>query len=118
MYVSSVVIEEITAGDQIAAQKRLQVVQGIKTLEPTSEVSDLAALLIALKAIPQKAAQDAVHLAVAMLNKIDCLLSWNCKHIVNIEIIKKIKEVAEAEGYTVPIISTPLQLMEKLEDEL
>ena len=117
LYVSSVVIAEITRGDEIAVQKRLQVVQGIKTLEPTSEVSDLAALLIAERIIPQKAAQDAVHLSIAMLNKIDCLLSWNCKHIVNLEIIKKIAQVAQTKGYTLPTICTPLHLMEKLENE-
>ncbi len=55
---------------------------------------------------------DAVHLSVAALNGVDYLLSWNCKHIVNAEIVPRIINAFMAWGYQCPYICTPHMLME------
>jgi hypothetical protein len=36
-----------------------------------------------MHALPQGAADDALHIAVATVNEMDYLLTWNCRHIAN-----------------------------------
>jgi len=43
-------------------------------------------------------------------HSMDYLLTWNCKHIANAEIIRRINEVIYQAGYYVPLICTPLEL--------
>jgi hypothetical protein len=59
-----------------------------------------------------KAAQDALHIAIACVNGVDYLLTWNCKHIANARMRSKIEKVCRNAGYLPPIICTP----EELED--
>ena len=61
--------------------------------------------------IPEKSIRDAVHLAVASVHNIDYLVTWNCAHIANGEIIKKLMKINERLGVHTPIICTPEELM-------
>ena len=54
---------------------------------------------------------DAAHIAVACVGKMDYLLTWNCKHIANAEMILKIESICRKEGYRCPVICTPAELM-------
>ncbi|MGQ0540341.1 MAG: type II toxin-antitoxin system VapC family toxin [Blastocatellia bacterium] len=85
LYASEFVINEVSAGDSLAAEKRLSVLTDIPLLDVTHEVEYLAERLVTNKAVPTKAATDALHIAVATIHNIDYLLSWNCKHIANAE---------------------------------
>ena len=111
LFVSEFVINEAGAGDTEAAEKRLEVVQEIALLDVNLEVEDLAKKLIADKALPPKAATDALHIAVATVHGIDFLLSWNCKHIANAEMQGAIEKVCETSGYKCPKICTPEELL-------
>ena len=62
--------------------------------------------------IPEKSIRDAVHLAVACVHNIDYLITWNCRHLANGEIIKKLIKINESLGIHTPIICTPEELME------
>jgi hypothetical protein len=42
----------------------------------------------------------------------DILLSWNCRHIANAFIQAKLRKLADAAGFTLPVISTPEELLE------
>ena len=53
----------------------------------------------------------AVHIAIAAANSIDYLLTWNCKHLANAQIIRKISVVCNNEGFNMPVICTPEELM-------
>lgn len=46
-----------------------------------------------------------------VVNKIDYLLTWNCKHLANAQIIRKVSVVCNTEGYKMPVICTPEELM-------
>lgn len=85
VFVSALVINEASAGDAGAAGKRLEALDGVALLDVNLKVENLAKALIANKALPPKAATDALHIAVAAVHGIDYLLSWNCKHIANAE---------------------------------
>jgi hypothetical protein len=58
-----------------------------------------------------RAATDAVHIAIATMHGMDYLLTWNCAHLANAEIIPKVRAVCENAGYVCPMICTPEELM-------
>jgi hypothetical protein len=111
LYVSLIVLDEAKAGDPEAAKKRLQSITDVPVLELTPEALALAKSFIEPGAIPKKAEEDALHIAVATVNGMDFLLTWNCKHIANAEIQKRIRTISQDHGYEAPMICTPEELM-------
>lgn len=111
LFISDFVVDEISKGDSEQIKKRQDIISNIEILRPTPEALNLAEALVKSKAVPQKAALDAAHIAVACIYKIDFFLTWNCKHIANAEMAVKIKAVCHKEGYTCPVICTPAELM-------
>ena len=61
--------------------------------------------------LPAKASDDAVHIAAATVHRLDYLLTWNCKHIANAQIQRKLAEVSLDFGYQLPVICTPYELL-------
>lgn len=111
LFTSELVIAEASLGDKYAAELRLSVLKKIKEVQIDQEVNQLAHKLIQFSAVPQKAKEDAIHIAVATVQRIDYLLTWNCKHINNAEIKPMIRQICINEGYTCPEICTPLELL-------
>ena len=110
-YVSQVVIDEASAGDPTEARKRLAVVSGLAVLDLTPGAESLTQAILASGALPPSAGRDAAHVAVAAFHAVDYLLTWNCKHLANAQIMRKIESVCQALGYRMPIICTPEELM-------
>ena len=54
---------------------------------------------------------DAIHIAAATVHGVDYVLTWNCKHIANAQIQKKLAEISISFGYKLPTICTPYELM-------
>ncbi|MBC7970402.1 MAG: type II toxin-antitoxin system VapC family toxin [Verrucomicrobia bacterium] len=111
LYISQVVLDEAAQGDAEIAARRLEIVRNFPLLEVTESVEDLADQFMARSNLPPKASDDAVHIALATVNGLDYLLTWNCKHIANAQIRKKLLEVCLDFGYVLPIICTPYELM-------
>ena len=86
LVVSESVLRECGAGDPDAAKKRLTVLNDVPLILITEQALDIANSLIAKGIIPAKAAEDALHIAIATVNGVDYLLTWNCRHIANPEI--------------------------------
>jgi len=110
--VSQAVVEEASRGDQVVATRRATFLSGIPVLELGPEVHQLAGRLLVARAVPAKALIDAVHIAVAAVNRMNYLLTWNCTHIANAAIRGKIEEVCRGSGLQPPVICTPEELME------
>ena len=110
LYISALVIQEAGSGDENAAQKRLAVLENIPELDVTEEVEYFAEALIQKVPLPEKARIDALHIAVATLNGMDYLLTWNCTHIANAVLRQKIEAICRAFGYEPPTICTPQEL--------
>jgi len=72
---------------------------------------DLAKLLIAEKAIPERCPEDALHIAVAAANEIDVIVTWNLKHINNPFMERKICQTIESAGFKAPVICSPEELV-------
>ena len=112
LYVSAAVVDEVARGDAAVARRRLAVLHDLPVLDLSAGVHQLAARLISKHAVPAPALVDAVHIAVAAVNEIDYLLTWNCRHIANAAVRGKIEETCRAEGLRAPVICTPEELME------
>ena len=68
--------------------------------------------LLQSKAIPQDFPEDALHVAVAVVNDIEYPLTWNYKHLANAGMRSKIETTCRELGYEAVIICTPEELME------
>ena len=112
LFASVLVRGEAGAGDEEMAQFRLGALQKVKLLEVTEETLALAEDLIRRGALPDKAVDDAVHIAVPVTNGLDYLITWNCKHLANAVMRSKIEEVCRLGGYAPIIICTPEELLE------
>ena len=110
--VSQLVRKEAGAGDSQAAQERLEVLKTMTLLATSDKALDLAKELIQAGALPAKAADDALHIAVAAMNGIPYLLTWNCRHLANATMRPLIENVCAGKGFKAPIICTPEELLE------
>jgi len=113
LFISQLVIQEASAGDEDAARRRLQVVADIPLLTLNEETVAFAERLIKEGPMPQKAVEDALHIAVATLHGMDYLLTWNFRHIANATMRYKIERICRLAGYEPPIICTPQELLEE-----
>lgn len=111
LYVSLSVRDEIKAGDKEAAKARLQSIDGIPFVSYSQDVGDVVKALIAGGAVPPKAAEDALHIALSATNGIDYLLTWNCRNIANARTRRAIELALQKMGYVCPIICTPMELL-------
>ena len=110
-YVSQVLLDEASAGDPEEAKTRMAMIGGFPVLEITEETESLTAAIIDSGAIPSHAVRDAAHIAVATINDMDYLLTWNCKHLANAQMIRRLAVVCNQQGYNMPVICTPEELM-------
>ena len=85
-------------------------------IEMTDEVLDLATKYITEKVVGQTSYADCLHIALATINRADFLVSWNFKHIVNIERIRGYNSINIKNGYKQLDIRSPREF-EKYEDE-
>jgi len=111
-FVSPIVIEEVSRGDEASAKLRLEKIVRFPVLEITNEVRDLAELYFKRIPIPDKARGDAFHLAVATYHGMDFLVSWNFTHILSARVRAVIQDINTIRGISTPIICTPEELME------
>ncbi len=110
--VSQLVLGEAAAGASQAAQERLSILQPMTVLETTTAGLEMAKELIQAGALPAKAADDALHIAVAAAHAIPYLLTWNCRHLANATMRPMIEAVCAGKGFKAPIICTPEELLE------
>jgi predicted nucleic acid-binding protein len=111
-YISTVVLEEISRGDQLAAKTRLQVVEGFASLAITPEVIELARVYFDALSLPNKARLDALHLALGVHHGMEYILSWNFTHIAGAKPRAIIQGVNYRMGIVTPVICTPEELLE------
>jgi hypothetical protein len=112
LYVSEFVVVEASLGNEEAAARRLAVIESIAELRVTEDTRNLAEALIKDGSLPLTAEIDALHVAVATVNGINYLLTWNCTHIANAVMRPRIEAVCRGHGFEPPIICTPSELLE------
>jgi hypothetical protein len=115
IYVSDVVKREAGNGDPEAAQRRLELIESYPQLKKDARCRALAIRLMGGCVLPPEARDDAEHIAIASVHRMEFLLSWNCAHLANEQMAKKIRGLCQSEGYSCPILCTPKQLLERYE---
>lgn len=113
LFISQMVLDEVSSGDPEAATRRLGLLEPLPLLNPHEEEAELAQALIEQAALPARAAADALHIAISVVNGMDYLLTWNCTHIANAALRHRIETVCRSKGFEVPIICTPEELLEE-----
>jgi predicted nucleic acid-binding protein len=109
-YISALVLEEAKGGDPNAANNRLAALKGIPVLKITDEAKELADFFIQFGPIPESYPEDALHIALAVTNGMDFLVTWNFQHINNARMKKEITKISEENGYECPMICSPEEI--------
>lgn len=111
IFVSQLVLQECFRGDAVEVEKRREILVDFPVLGTVTEAEDLAAEFLGRGHLPAKATDDALHIALAAVQGMHFLLTWNCRHINNVEILAKLRPLAEKAGFALPVICTPEELM-------
>jgi hypothetical protein len=109
--ISDRVAAELSAGSAARARKREDLVENIRYLPCDPSHSTFAQELLHFRYLPAKAEADAEHIATAAFNSVRFLLTWNCKHLANPVIARKVAQLCEDRGLVCPQICTPETLM-------
>ena len=102
---------ECARGNAEQARLRLEALAALPSLRITAEVERLAAEFLNTGSLSADARSDAVHLAAASIGRVDYLLTWNCRHLANAQILRRIEREAIRCGWNLPTVCTPLELM-------
>ncbi|WP_295882873.1 type II toxin-antitoxin system VapC family toxin [uncultured Thiohalocapsa sp.] len=113
LVVSEFVVAEAERGNPDAARRRLDLIAGLPSLRTDAQAASLQAALIADGAMPESASVDAFHIALAAVNGMNYILTWNCRHIANAAMRPHIERVCRDHGFEPPVICTPIELMEE-----
>lgn len=115
LFVSDFVLQEASKGNPEVAARRLQVLESIPELEVDGESMALAARILESGVIPPKAGTDAAHVALASRHNVDYLLTWNCRHIANAEIIKSLELIVAKAGLCAASLVHPIRTTRRSE---
>jgi hypothetical protein len=111
IFVSVLVLEESKSGDKVASEKRLKTLKGLPVLQINDKAETLTEILIKEGAIPVDSTEDALHIAIATVNGMDFLLTWNFNHINNAQKKLEIAKILEKYEYICPAICSPEELL-------
>ena len=111
LWVAEAVVNECGGGDPDAAARRLELLRDLPLLGVDEGAVELAEALVARVPLPEKAAADALHIAIAVTSGMDYLLTWNCTHIANAVLRDGIEAVCREHGHEPLVICTPDELL-------
>ena len=114
LVISQLTLDEAGSGDPIAAKERLNLLDGVPIMPISQEAELLADRILAGHMMPQKAAADALHVALAALARVDYLLTLNCKHIANAYELPRVYRLLASEGLSGLLICTPAEFLGEL----
>lgn len=113
LVISDLVVAELSKTTNLKNKvKFLNKVKGVRRLKITTRVENLSKQYTNSRIIPKPKLEDAIHLALATINNIEYLVSWNYEHLVGAVQRKRILEFNEKFGLSIPIISTPNDFLE------
>lgn len=101
---------------ELAPENVRELVRGIENeysefVEENNDAIELATEYLTEKVVGKTSYSDCLHIALATINQADLLLSWNFKHIVNMECIRGYNSINIKNGYRQLEIRSPRALM-------
>lgn len=109
------VIEELEAGDHPRKQECLLLIERVPVLPIPEATAEIVDTYIQHHLMPSDPKGDALHLALASYHRCQFLLTWNCAHLANANQQEHIRHVNALLGLHVPILTTPLELIDEPE---
>jgi predicted nucleic acid-binding protein len=110
------VISDLTVRELVNAPERVRTLLSdlkidFEVVVVTQESIDLASNYINEKVVGQSSLDDCIHIATATIHKLDLLVSWNFKHIVNVLRIRGYNSINLRNGYSTLEIRSPKDLI-------
>ncbi len=84
----------------------------LEIIEFSEDMIELAEFYISSGVLSKKSKEDALHISAASISEVDVIVSWNFKHIVHIDKIRKYNAVNLLKGYKYIDIRTPMEVTE------
>ncbi len=113
LFISDVTLTELSEGSYPNKFSVIELIKNIEVLQTNEEIYNIAERYVKEKLMPKELEGDAAHLAYASFYKIDFLLTWNCNHLANANKFEHIRIINTKLNLFVPLLITPLQLMEE-----
>ena len=112
LVLSTLTVQELAAAP-VEVRRRLASVPEahIETLQLDAESNELAEAYVAAGVLTAKMRADAQHIAIATVGRVDLLVSWNFKHVVNLQRIRGYNSVNLRRGYPIIEIRTPREVL-------
>jgi len=112
-YSSTYVIEELDRAPEPKRTEMLSLIQKYKiaVLEIDQRAYDLAEIYIEAGIIPVKFRVDGIHIAMAALHDMDCIVSLNFHHINKLKTKVATEIIHRLKGYNNPFICTPMEVI-------
>lgn len=111
LYISDAVVNEIAAGRGDMAERRLALIEDLNRLGTNKDVDALVDQYRERLGLTGRARGDVVHFAFAVAFELDFLVTWNCSHIANGEVIRKLVDADYELGRHTPLVITPDSLL-------
>lgn len=114
LFVSDLVLDELAKTPEPKRNKIKEALSKLqlREIKVNEECDKLAERYIDAKIIPKKYRNDALHIAVAVINKVDVIVSWNMEHIVKLKTIVGVNKINKELGYNEILINTPEEVLE------
>lgn len=110
--ISTLVLEEVEQAPESVREKIAMELRSrpLAVLEESPESLALAQAYVSAGAIPADYEDDARHIAIATINDVRVIVSWNFRHMVNIERTRKINSVNVREGFPLLDLVSPWEV--------
>ena len=108
VYISDIVVEELQMAKQPLLDKLNKAIEDICVIAANDKARKLALIYVEQGIFPEKYFDDALHVAIASVNEVGLLLSWNFKHLVKLKTRRLVSFVNIANDYIpIEIIAPP-----------
>lgn len=114
IFLSNLTLEEVRACGEPKRSKFSAELDLIKfsTIEMSKEILAIADQIISSGILTQKSRSDCRHIGAAVMAGCDCILSWNFKHLVNVNTIRGVRAITNLCGLKPIEIISPMVLLE------
>ena len=117
LYISDAVLNELRGGDPDAAERRLAMVDGLPVLQINDDVRRLVREYDRRLGLVGRARADLPHFAFAVAYQMDYLVTWNCRHIANGEVIRRLLDANAELQLPTPLLVTPEEIMSNPDED-
>ena len=110
VFISELVLKEMGRANQQNRDKMFSAIKDFIVLKISKEAEELALIYVKQGIFPEKYFDDALHVALASVNQIGILLSWNFTHLVKLKTRRMVSIVNLTENIMPVEIASPPEL--------